>query len=155
MNIKSGSIIIGVAIVAILLIFQATRQSAVTVHLPSELASSGTAFKRIRVAGKVSAGSIDYAVQPKIVLKFAVGNPGQTPHHEEMVNNSELSSNATIPVIYQGLKPDMFAAGRDVILDGDFEGGVFQATRLLTQCPSKYQAAKPGTEEKRSMEQAK
>jgi cytochrome c-type biogenesis protein CcmE len=49
-----------------------------------------------------------------------------------------------VPVVYQGLKPDMFAAGRDVLIDGDYVGGVIKAAKLQTQCPSKYEPVAPG-----------
>ena len=48
-----------------------------------------------------------------------------------------------VPVIYRGLRPDMFTAGRDVIIDGSFENGTVVASSLLTQCPSKYEAPSP------------
>jgi cytochrome c-type biogenesis protein CcmE len=34
----------------------------------------------------------------------------------------------------------MFAADRDVIVEGKVEGGVFHAKTLLTTCPSKYES---------------
>jgi len=37
----------------------------------------------------------------------------------------------------------MFAAGRDVIIQGDYIGGVLKANNLVTQCPSKYEPAAP------------
>lgn len=42
----------------------------------------------------------------------------------------------------QGI-PDTLKAGRDVILEGNFDGQVFIAKNLMTQCPSKYEAPKP------------
>jgi len=48
-----------------------------------------------------------------------------------------------VAVVYRGLRPDMFSAGRDVIIDGSFEGGSVVANTLLTQCPSKYEAPSP------------
>ena len=36
-------------------------------------------------------------------------------------------------------KPDMFAPGRDVIVEGKLgAGGVIAATQVMTSCPSKY-----------------
>lgn len=46
-----------------------------------------------------------------------------------------------IPVVYQGVIPDQFKPGAEVVLEGKLdENGVFQATVLLTKCASKYQA---------------
>jgi cytochrome c-type biogenesis protein CcmE len=51
---------------------------------------------------------------------------------------------APVRVLYRNTKPDMFAPGRDVIIDGSFDGEKLVASRLLTQCPSKYEPAEPG-----------
>lgn len=48
----------------------------------------------------------------------------------------------TIRVEYNGVIPDMFQAGRDVVVEGRLdEAGVFQADTLLTKCASKYETA--------------
>jgi cytochrome c-type biogenesis protein CcmE len=52
----------------------------------------------------------------------------------------------TLPVRYNGILPDMFAADRDVIVEGKVEGGVFHAKSLLTTCPSKYESDKVESE---------
>jgi cytochrome c-type biogenesis protein CcmE len=65
-----------------------------------------------------------------MVLSFSVKDP----------KGSEIP----VPVVYRGLKPDMFAAGRDVLIDGDYEGSVIKAAKLQTQCPSKYEPVVPG-----------
>jgi len=47
-------------------------------------------------------------------------------------------------VAYPGIKPAMFAEGREVIVEGNVEsGGVFHADTLMTKCPSKYEAEQP------------
>jgi cytochrome c-type biogenesis protein CcmE len=117
-----------------LLVFQASQVGTSDVLLPSKLASEPveSTVPRIRVAGRVSSDPIEYSVQPSFELKFTVLDPG----------TKELGA-GHIPVIYRGVKPDMFAPGRDVIMDGNFSGGVLEATKLLTQCPSKYEAPKP------------
>lgn len=115
-----------------LLIWQASKTGTSLVITPSELFAKGSdvVLQRIRVAGRVSAEPIDYQIEPLAVLKFSVENPG-------------VGGGAVIPVIYRGIKPDMFASGRDVIIDGEFSGGVLTASQLMTQCPSKYEAPSP------------
>ena len=51
---------------------------------------------------------------------------------------------ATIPVVYTGSVPDLFATGRDIVVDGKLQNGTFVATpdSMVTKCPSKYSAAK-------------
>ncbi len=44
-------------------------------------------------------------------------------------------------VSYHGAIPDMFQAGRQVVVEGSLDaGGVFRADVLLTKCASKYEA---------------
>lgn len=45
-----------------------------------------------------------------------------------------------IPVIYEGLVPDTFKPGAEVIVEGGMsDQGHFSARTLMTKCPSKYQ----------------
>ena len=53
--------------------------------------------------------------------------------------------------ISTGIKPDMFADGRDVIVEGRYTGDVLHATQVLTSCPSKYEA-KTTTAEAKTVE---
>lgn len=117
-----------------LLVFQASKVGTSDVLLPSKLAAhpKDNGVPRIRVAGRVSSDPIEYSVQPTFELKFTVLDPG----------TKDIGA-GVLPVVYRGVKPDMFAPGRDVIMDGNFSGGVLEATKLLTQCPSKYEAPKP------------
>jgi cytochrome c-type biogenesis protein CcmE len=52
----------------------------------------------------------------------------------------DVGGTATVPVVYYGSVPDLFAVGRHVVLDGRLRGGVFVGVRdsLVTKCPSKY-----------------
>ena len=112
------------------MIYQATRAGAAPVMMPSELVHSKTDLPRIRVAGRVSENTVDYQTSPKAVLKFSVEDPKHPEH-------------GAVPVVYEGVRPDMFTVGRDVILDGSYVSGTIQAANLLTQCPSKYEAPDP------------
>jgi cytochrome c-type biogenesis protein CcmE len=46
----------------------------------------------------------------------------------------------SIPVTYSGTVPDPFRGGREVILTGTVESGVFvgEPDTLVTKCPSKF-----------------
>ncbi len=144
MNVKFVSIIAAFAIICGLMIFQATRAGAAPVLLPSEIIARGkdAALPRLRVAGRVAAKDLEYVTSPQIRLSFHV----EDPKHPEK---------GSIPVVYNGLRPDMFASGRDVILDGEFKDGVLTASNLLTQCPSKYEAPDPEKRYMQGMEQSK
>jgi cytochrome c-type biogenesis protein CcmE len=52
----------------------------------------------------------------------------------------DINGTGTIPVVYTGSVPDLFAAGRDVSVRGEMKNGLFVAEKdsLVTKCPSKY-----------------
>ena len=54
-------------------------------------------------------------------------------------------SGATVAVVYTGTVPDLFATGRDIVVDGKLQNGTFvaDADSMVTKCPSKYSATKP------------
>ena len=86
----------------------------------------------IRVAGRVKGGSIDW--NPRTLqLSFVLGP----------IEASSRDDNATvegIPVSYKGILPDMFAEGRDVIVEGLYtEKERLVASTIMTSCPSKYE----------------
>jgi cytochrome c-type biogenesis protein CcmE len=113
------------------LVFQATKGTSSLVLEPSQLLTQAPDgdLERIRVGGRV-VDPISYQTEPQMVLSFSVKDP----------KGSEIP----VPVVYLGLKPDMFAAGRDVLIDGDYQSGVIKAAKLQTQCPSKYEPVVPG-----------
>ena len=82
----------------------------------------------IRVAGQVTADSIQWDVR-QLSLAFRIGE-----------------GEARLPVQYTGVKPDMFQAGVNVIVEGRIgRDGVLVASTLMTSCPSKYQDEKKST----------
>ncbi|HJY81979.1 MAG TPA: cytochrome c maturation protein CcmE [Candidatus Binatia bacterium] len=86
----------------------------------------------VRVAGRVQAGSVRW--DPKdLRLSFVLGP----------FNKRTGDQTAGIPVHYQGILPDMFAEGRDVIVEGHYSAGsALAAKTIMTSCPSKYEAEK-------------
>jgi len=126
------------------MVFHATKEGSSPVLTPSELAemSDLNDISRLRVAGRVAEAPVDYQLRPDIKLSFSIINA-----ERDEVPGVQLAS---VPVVYRGLKPDMFSIGRDVIIDGQFVNGTVVATSLLTQCPSKYEAPHPAGEESSS-----
>ena len=89
----------------------------------------------LKVKGNVVVGSIERDPNDYLSVQFAI---------EE--------KNSNLNVVYQGVTPDMFQDGGEVVVEGALdEQGVFHANTLLTSCPSKYEAEKeagkmhPGT----------
>ena len=52
-----------------------------------------------------------------------------------------------VAVLYKGSVPDLFASGRDIVVNGQLRNGTFVASpgSMVTKCPSKY-SAKPTTQ---------
>ncbi|HEY6103504.1 MAG TPA: cytochrome c maturation protein CcmE [bacterium] len=46
----------------------------------------------------------------------------------------------TVPVLYNGVVPDAFKPGADVVVEGRYDGATFVAVRLFAKCPSKFEA---------------
>jgi cytochrome c-type biogenesis protein CcmE len=118
-----------VAAVAYLMFSGATGNTAYFVTV-EELQHRLATFQGepLRVAGKVTDDPIDWDVQT-LSLAFTIGE-GQT----------------RVPVRFKGIKPDMFQAGADVIVEGKVgHDGVLQASNLMTSCPSKYQEKQPAS----------
>ncbi len=113
----------------IYLIYANTQANAAFYLTVSELKSCTTcAAQSIRVAGVVQAGSVVNNEQNQ-QISFVIAESGQS-----------------LPVVYSGIVPDIFGPGITVVVEGHYTGtGPFQAQTLLTKCPSKFQAATPGT----------
>lgn len=113
----------------IYLIYANTQANAAFYLTVSELKSCTTcAAQSVRVAGVVQAGSVVNNEQNQ-QISFVIADSGQS-----------------LPVVYSGIVPDIFRPGITVVVEGHYTGtGPFQAQTLLTKCPSKFQAATPGT----------
>ncbi len=113
----------------IYLIYANTQANAAFYLTVPELKSCTTcAAQSVRVAGVVQAGSVVNNEQSQ-QISFVIADSGQS-----------------LPVVYSGIVPDIFGPGITVVVEGHYTGtGPFQAQTLLTKCPSKFQAATPGT----------
>jgi cytochrome c-type biogenesis protein CcmE len=97
---------------------------------PSQVLAAGSSGAIYEMTGKVVPGSISHQ--------------GATLVFE--VRDRAGATGKALPVHYTGTVPDPFRDGREVIVTGKFEHGVFQGERnsLVTKCPSKFQNAKSG-----------
>jgi cytochrome c-type biogenesis protein CcmE len=85
----------------------------------------GLTFGDVRVAGVVEDGSVQRSASDSTV-RFVVKDDG-----------------GTLPVVYKGMVPDIFGPGIQVVVEGRYVDGTFQATNLLAKCPSKFTAEVP------------
>ena len=56
----------------------------------------------------------------------------------------DVKGTERVTVVYRGTVPDQFKVGRELMVKGALENGVFVAQRdsMVTKCPSKYEPAK-------------
>jgi cytochrome c-type biogenesis protein CcmE len=89
---------------------------------PSQLKASAEPGRSYELTGKVVKDSVERGGER---LRFSVRDRDGT---------------ASVPVVYEGVVPDPFREGREVIVSGELKGGAFIAERdsLVTKCPSKF-----------------
>jgi cytochrome c-type biogenesis protein CcmE len=88
--------------------------------------TGAAAQARVRLGGTVVPGSIAWDASHER-LRFSV-----------------TDGTDAIPVRYSGVVPDIFSAGRQVVVEGALlPDGSFTATTLLAKCPTKYSPADP------------
>ena len=89
---------------------------------PSQLRASAEPGRSYELTGKVVKGSVERGDER---LRFSL---------------RDRDGRASVPVVYEGVVPDPFREGREVIVSGELENGAFIAERdsLVTKCPSKF-----------------
>jgi len=107
------------------LIYMGLSQFATNYLTVSEFLAEGESIsgKQVRVAGQIVPDSVNQDIK-NFTLNFTI-----------------TDGEATLPVFYQGLDvPDTFKAGTDIVVEGKSDRqGVFNASKLITKCPSKYE----------------
>ncbi len=77
----------------------------------------------IRLHGIVDPASITYSAESR-VLSFRM-----------------IEGNDTLRVRYRGIRPDQLAEAQEAVLEGRLgDEGVFEASKIMLKCPSKYEA---------------
>jgi cytochrome c-type biogenesis protein CcmE len=108
------------------LILSGVKQTGLHYMTVTELAqlASAPASGGFRLDGKVQAGTVSYDQRaPRLCFRMTDGTE-------------------SIGVVYDGLKPDAFADGREVVVEGVYQhqDRTLHASKLVTKCPSKYEA---------------
>jgi cytochrome c-type biogenesis protein CcmE len=106
--------------VATALILSAFRQNLVFFFSPSDIvAHKAPAERTFRVGGMVESGSVK---RDGVQVRFVVTD---TAH--------------TVPVVYQGILPDLFREGKGVVAQGKLgSDGVFRASEVLAKHDENY-----------------
>jgi len=127
---KKRFVIGGIIILAtiVFLGYQSFRGAATYYYEVSELLEIGDSLngRTVRVSGLV-------APQPDrdlegLTIRFTISD--------------NRGKEASLPVVYHGIVPDTFKAGRQVVLEGHYNDDVFTAKSILTKCASRYEPAK-------------
>ena len=116
-----GGIIIFLAVAY--LGYTSFQDSATYYYTVSELVEQGSSIydEHVRVNGQVAPGSVEQEAGG-LKLKFSVIEGGES-----------------LPVLYQGVVPDTFKIGSEVVVEGYLDSaGIFRASTILTKCPSRY-----------------
>jgi cytochrome c-type biogenesis protein CcmE len=99
----------------------------------------------------VSFNASDQTKEPSQILTAAPGQqfemnakvvPKSVRHYGETLKFEveDRSGGGSMPVSYQGVVPDPFRGGREIVLTGAMENGTFvgEPESLITKCPSKF-----------------
>ena len=130
---KQTKFIVGGLIVVLVIgyLIVTSIQGATAPYLTvTELRSRGSSVygRNVRVTGVIQGESIDWNAQD-LILKFEIADEG-----------------GRLPVVYKGLRPDMFQDGAQAVVEGRYtEKGIFEAHNLVLKCPSKYEEAATAT----------
>lgn len=119
---------LGVAVLLAVALVYTSFSASTEAKEPSQLlgAASGSTYE---LTGRVVKGSVRHEGEG---LRFRVADRDD--------------ASQSIPVTYTGTVPDPFRGGREVVLTGTVEQGVFVGERdtLVTKCPSKFTTADSG-----------
>lgn len=139
---RTGRFLIGAGVIALAvsyLVYAGIRETSVYYLKMDEFADRRSTLvgQTLRVAGRVRRGTMEW--NPKTLdLHFALG--GFSGERDATPPPTPLT------VAFNGILPDMFAEGRDVIVEGLYKGDDrFVAETILTSCPSKYEPEAPAS----------
>ena len=117
------------AALAVFIVYTAVAGAGVPQIVPTQVAKY--AGQSVTLVGTVRATHGD--AHSSAGMQIALSDPKKRTGHTD--------------VLYRGTVPDLYRVGREVVVTGKYEHGVFTANRdsLSTKCPSKYQPAKKKT----------
>ena len=121
--------VIAIALIAAsvgVLVYTAVDQTKMYMLTVGEFLGAKTAYSgtTVRIAGRVRPGSMNWTADTRD-LRFTL---------------DDITGKGALDVHYNGILPDMFSEGRDVIVEGpSITADIFVASAVLTRCPSKYE----------------
>jgi cytochrome c-type biogenesis protein CcmE len=124
--------VVGGAIVLAILgtILYKSMETTVFFYTPGEILASPADFRErtIRIGALVVPQSTEWDPE-RVLLRFRVTEDNQS----------------FLPVVYAGVKPDMYREGQGVVVEGRMDqGGVFRADNLLVKHSEEYSVEEDG-----------
>lgn len=111
----------GAAIAVVLVIYAIGQQTDYYFDATAIAQGEAPQDKRIRAGGMVVAGSVQRAEDNPLNVEFAI-----------------TDFQSTVPVIYQGILPDLFAENSGVVATGKMQGDTFVAGEVLAKHDENY-----------------
>ncbi|MDE0020877.1 MAG: cytochrome c maturation protein CcmE [Candidatus Poribacteria bacterium] len=127
----AGTLLTAAAVVLSVVAFNSPGANLIRFTPDQLLADQDGASAGVQVDGWVAEGTEQYDIDRQ-ELRFQVRDAERT---------------AYIDVVYrEGLKPDSFKEGQGVVVSGHYNraSNTIEASKLMTKCPSKYEAADGG-----------
>jgi cytochrome c-type biogenesis protein CcmE len=137
---RTGRFLIGAVVIMAAvsyLVYAGIRETSVYYLKFDEFAAEKANFvgEPLRVAGRVQQGTMKWDAR-SLDLQFGLGGfPAE---------DGTPATESPVAVQFNGILPDMFAEGRDVIVEGVYsDDDTFTADTIMTSCPSKYEPEVP------------
>jgi cytochrome c-type biogenesis protein CcmE len=99
---------------------------------------TGNTSYYLTVAEAADAGNVGRTEVVRVKGKVREGSSKWDPHALRL-SFALVDEQRQIPVFYHGVMPDLFAEGREIIVEGRPSPKGLVAESLLASCPSKYE----------------
>jgi cytochrome c-type biogenesis protein CcmE len=104
------------------LVLSAFSDNLVFYVSPSDLAKSGPSGRQVRLGGLVEEGTVEKSSDGQAGARFKI-----------------TDRNASVPVVFKGILPDLFREGQGVVVLGvEQPDGVFRASEVLAKHDENY-----------------
>jgi len=110
-----------VALIAVLVVLMANLSSSLVYYnTPAEVQTREVDDSRLRLAGRVTPGSV---VEQDVTVEFVVED-----------------CDTSVVVVHSGAPPQLFAEGIGVVVEGTWDGEVFESDTMLVKHDEQYRA---------------
>ncbi|OOS05386.1 cytochrome c-type biogenesis protein CcmE [Moraxella cuniculi DSM 21768] len=115
------AVLLGAAVAVALILYAIGNQTDYYFDPTAIAAGQAPEAKRIRAGGMVVAGSVKRDAADPLNIQFSI-----------------TDYKATVPVVYRGVLPDLFAENSGIVATGQMQEGVFVASEVLAKHDENY-----------------